>query len=71
MFRHALASKLAFSAMLPAVVAGGLCSAMAAGGTADVGDAAPLFKLEDVHGRPVSIDGYRGAVVWLTFGPTW
>jgi cytochrome oxidase Cu insertion factor (SCO1/SenC/PrrC family) len=32
---------------------------------------APPFKLQDTHGRPVALDGYRGAVVLLTFGPSW
>jgi hypothetical protein len=32
---------------------------------------APPFHLQDTHGRPVALDGYRGAVVLLTFGPSW
>lgn len=35
------------------------------------GDPAPPFRLLDTHGRPVALDGYRGAVVFLTFGATW
>lgn len=35
------------------------------------GDPAPPFNLLDTHGRPVALEGYKGAVVFLTFGATW
>lgn len=33
--------------------------------------AAPNFTLYDTCGQPVSIEAYRGSIVWLTFGSTW
>ncbi len=33
--------------------------------------ARPGFVLHDAYGQPVSLAGYRGSVVWLTFGATW
>jgi len=34
-------------------------------------DAAVEFSLRDTHGQFVSLKGYRGSAVWLTFGATW
>jgi hypothetical protein len=57
-----------FAAGLAAVVVvalGGVC------GSAAAAEKAPEFMLYDTDGQPVSLKGYRGAVVFLTFGATW
>jgi thiol-disulfide isomerase/thioredoxin len=40
-------------------------------GVAEVGSPAPLFELEDLHGKRVSLEQYRGKVVLLDFWATW
>jgi hypothetical protein len=35
------------------------------------GDLAPDFELRDTYGQTVSVKGYRGSVMWITFGATW
>jgi thiol-disulfide isomerase/thioredoxin len=37
----------------------------------EVGQPAPNFKLQDLYGREVSLDQYRGRVVLLDFWATW
>jgi hypothetical protein len=51
-------------AVAVAMALGGVCGASAA-------EKAPEFVLYDTYGQPVSLKGYRGAVVYLTFGATW
>jgi hypothetical protein len=38
---------------------------------ASAAEKAPEFVLYDTYGQPVSLKGYRGAAVFLTFGATW
>lgn len=40
-------------------------------GSPAAAETAPDFTLYDTYSQPVSIKGYRGSIVWLTFGSTW
>lgn len=60
--RRGLAAGLATAVVL---IPGGI------GQRASAADKAPEFVLYDTYGQPVSLKGYRGAVVFLTFGATW
>jgi hypothetical protein len=60
--RRGLAAGLAGAVV---VALGGVC------GGASAVEPAPEFVLYDTYGQPVSLKGYRGAVVFLTFGATW
>ena len=40
-------------------------------GVLKVGDPAPDFKLYDLNGNLVTLDEYRGSIVFLNFWATW
>ncbi|MDR1727398.1 MAG: TlpA family protein disulfide reductase [Acidobacteriota bacterium] len=41
------------------------------GGGADVGQAAPSFKLKDLDGREIALEQFRGKIVLIDFWATW
>ncbi len=47
------------------------CGGRGPKGVAEIGAPAPLFELEDLSGRNVALESYRGKVVLLDFWATW